>query len=94
MSQISPKKVQIPTEKLKTDLLQQFDTAVQELAIPLSSKSELLDAINILREQLEEEHPRTVLVRAMLDFLSKQHELASYVGQLERILDSEKRSYM
>jgi AcrR family transcriptional regulator len=89
----SQEEIQNSTEKLKADLLQQFDMAIQELAIPLSSKSELLDALNILREQLEEEHPRTVIVRAMLDFLAKQQELASYAGQLERILDSEKRSY-
>jgi AcrR family transcriptional regulator len=82
---------QTSNKNIKSDLLQQMEMAVNELVIPLSSKTELMDAVIILREQLTEELPRAVLVRAMLDFLSKQHELATYTGQLERILGCELR---
>ncbi len=83
--------MQTSTEKIKADLLQHLEMAVSELAIPLSRKTELMDALDILKEQLVEENPRTVLVRAMLDFLSKQQELASYTGQIERIFGCEIR---
>lgn len=78
-------------EKLRIDLVQHLETAIHELPVPMTRKAELLDAVGIIKEQFALEDFKPVLVRALLEFLSNQHELASYVGQLERVLACEKR---
>ena len=47
---------------------------------------ELHDALVILQEEFEQDHPRAVLIQAMLNFLEKEHVLKGSIGQLERLI--------
>jgi AcrR family transcriptional regulator len=78
-------------EQLRADLIQHLEAAIQELAVPQTRKVDLLDAVGIIKEQLALEDAKPVLIRAMLNYLSDQHELASYAGQLERAWTCEKK---
>ncbi|WEK53204.1 MAG: TetR/AcrR family transcriptional regulator [Candidatus Cohnella colombiensis] len=68
----------------RTNLLENLLSTIKELPITNFRKAELSDAVIILQEELAKESPKSVLVRALLEFVGQQHELSNSTKLIEK----------
>ncbi|WP_438348671.1 TetR/AcrR family transcriptional regulator [Paenibacillus sp. FA6] len=77
---------QVPDIIQITDLIHSLISTTKELSITNSEKTELLEAILLIQEELECEHPRLVLIRALIGLLEKEHGLKELLIPLEKLI--------
>jgi AcrR family transcriptional regulator len=76
----------VPAAKQKKDMFETLISSVQELAVSITRKAELVEAVQLLQEEAEKEQPKRSLIRVLLEHLQSQHELKNMVGQLDKLL--------
>jgi AcrR family transcriptional regulator len=69
----------------RTSLLQTLCTTIMELTTTNYRKTELQEAVALLREQFDNKQPKAVMVKALLNFLGEEHPLKGIVRQLEQM---------
>jgi AcrR family transcriptional regulator len=69
----------------RISLLQTLSTTITELTATNFRKTELQEAVMLLREQYENEQPKGVMIQALLNFLGDEHQLKGTVRQLEKL---------
>ncbi len=60
-------------------------STLKELVITNYHRTELHEALVLLQEEVEKDQPKVVLIRAMLQFLKKEHELQDIIEKLNKI---------
>ncbi|MDB4868608.1 MAG: hypothetical protein JWR03_2941 [Cohnella sp.] len=75
----------VPAAEHKAELFDNLVATIKDLSVPNTRKSELSEAAQVLREEVEKEEPKPILIRALLDFLRIQPELKNIVGQLDKL---------
>lgn len=76
----------LSTAEYRTSLFDDLLSTVKELCITNFRKAELNEAISMLQEELANENHKSVLIRALLDFLGGEPELKNTTRQLERAI--------
>lgn len=69
----------------RKSLLQTLCSTIMELTATNYRKTELQDAVTLLREQLDHKEPKAVMIKALLNFLGEEHSLKGIVRQLEQL---------
>ncbi|WP_340459502.1 hypothetical protein [Paenibacillus graminis] len=68
------------------DLIDSLLSTIKELSITNSEKTELQEAVHLLQEELKSEQPKSLMVRALIAFLEKEHGLKDILRQLEKLV--------
>ncbi|MGF7049017.1 AcrR family transcriptional regulator [Paenibacillus sp. DS2015] len=68
------------------ELIQRLISTIKELSITNSEKKELQEATLLIQEELKCEHPKLILIRALISFLEKEHGLKDILRQLEKLV--------
>lgn len=68
------------------DLIQFLISTIKELPITNSEKAELQEATLLLQDQLSCEHPKLVMIRALLALLEKEPLIKDILRQLENLV--------
>jgi AcrR family transcriptional regulator len=69
----------------RTNLLQTLCSTIMEMTATNYRKTELKEAVALLREQFDNEQPKAVMVKSLLNFLGEEHPLKGIVRQLEQL---------
>jgi AcrR family transcriptional regulator len=69
----------------RTSLLQTLCSTIMELTATNYRKTELQEAVTLLREQFDNKQPKAVMIKALLNFLGEEHSLKGIVRQLEQL---------
>lgn len=77
----------IPVAEQRKELFETLLITIRELDTTNFRKKELHDAIMILREETQQERPKSVLIQAMLNYLEQEHALKEDIGRLGRLID-------
>jgi AcrR family transcriptional regulator len=77
---------QVPDSIRIADLIHTLMSTIKELSISNSEKTELQEATVLIQEELECEHPKLVLVRALLAFLEREKGLKDILTPLEKLV--------
>ncbi|MDO3408947.1 helix-turn-helix domain-containing protein [Saccharibacillus sp. CPCC 101409] len=71
--------------EIRHELFATLFSILKELVITNHHRTELQEALTLLKEELEKDEPKVVLIRAMLQFLMKEHELRDIIEKLNKI---------
>jgi AcrR family transcriptional regulator len=76
----------ISAEEQRNNLLASMLSTVKELSVTKARRTQLQEAVETLEEEFGQEHPKAIIVLALLGFLQQEHELKSLVWQLDKHL--------
>lgn len=87
------KSKQISMEEKRSQLLDALLAVIKELAITGSRRIQLVDATEALAEEFARDHPKAVIIQALLGLLQQEHELRSLTFQLEKYVMKLKKEH-